>query len=52
MIFSIRIGSTFSSMMIILAGLIIATSCAPTKRSAYFRINKEVEGDGTARSDL
>lgn len=31
------------SVIIILMGLIIGTSCAPTKRSAYFRINKEVK---------
>ncbi len=31
------------SVIIVLTGLIIGTSCAPTKRSAYFRINKEVK---------
>lgn len=36
-------GRFFSSIIIVLTGLIIATSCAPTKRSAYFRINKEVK---------
>ena len=30
-------------IIIVLAGLVIGTSCAPTKRSAYFRINKEVK---------
>jgi polysaccharide export outer membrane protein len=33
----------FKSIMIVLTGLFLATSCAPTKQSAYFRINKEVD---------
>jgi polysaccharide biosynthesis/export protein len=40
---TLRQGSALNSILIILAGVIMATSCAPTKRAAYFRINKEVK---------
>lgn len=35
--------SLFYSIIVFLAGLLIATSCAPTRKAAYFRIHEEIK---------